>query len=219
MSDYLLELNNVDAYYGLSHIIFGASLNVKAGEIAALLGRSGMGKSTLMQNIVGLIPETIGSRKGSIKIAGEEVIAKSSHYIIQKGISITPEDRRVFSGLTVLENLEVAVIPPRTECKNPWDIDRVFKFFPVLKKLQNKNAERTSGGEQQMLAMARSLVSNPNILLLDEPSEGLAPAIVEFLEEKLLEAKKDGMAILLAAQNMEFIKKLAVASPAPLMFP
>ncbi len=194
----MLQLEAVHAYYGDSHVLQGVSLAVRQGEIVCLLGRNGAGKSTTMKAAVGVVPP----RRGSVRFFGEEIAGKPVYSIVRKGLAFVPEDRRIFAGLTVTENLEVALLPPRPGLE-PWTIDRLFQVFPLLDRLRERKGGNLSGGEQQMLAIARALAGNPALLLLDEPCEGLAPVIVEELARVILEIKNT-IPVLLAEQNALF---------------
>lgn len=195
----ILEVNNIYTSYGLSQILFGVSLQVGEGEVVSLLGRNGVGKTTTLRSIMGLTPPS----SGSIKWKGEEIAGKPSHQIAKLGIGFVPEDRRIFSDLTVWENLDVA-IKVSTARGNFWTLARVFELFPALRSIQNRRGGFLSGGEQQMLTIARTLMGNPDLLLLDEPSEGLAPIVVQQLGEQISKLKQEGMTILLCEQNARF---------------
>jgi branched-chain amino acid transport system ATP-binding protein len=195
----ILEVNNIYTAYGLSQILFGVSLKVQEGEIISLLGRNGVGKTTTLRSIMGLTPP----QSGSIKWRGEEIAGKPTYEISRLGIGFVPEDRRIFSDLTVWENLDVAIQPGRKK-ENVWTLERVFDLFPALKPIQGRKGGYLSGGEQQMLTIARTLMSNPDLLLLDEPSEGLAPLVVQQLGEQIAKLRREGMTILLCEQNQRF---------------
>jgi branched-chain amino acid transport system ATP-binding protein len=199
----LLDIQGIHTYYGKSHILQGISLVVDQDEVVCLLGRNGAGKSTILKSIIGLVPP----KQGSIKFKGLEIVGKEPFEIARLGIGYVPEDRRVFPDLTVKENLEV--IPQRTvPQKEGWTVQRIFEFFPILKRLQKSKGMELSGGEQQMLTIARTLMGNPDILLLDEPSEGLAPIIVKELEQ-LIRQIKNHTTILLVEQNSRFALELS----------
>jgi branched-chain amino acid transport system ATP-binding protein len=200
----ILEVNDIYTAYGLSQILFGVSLKVQEGEVISLLGRNGVGKTTTLRSIMGLTPP----KSGSIKWRGEEIAGKPTHEISRLGIGFVPEDRRIFSDLTVWENLDVAIQPGRKE-QNVWTLERVFDLFPALKPIQNRRGGYLSGGEQQMLTIARTLMSNPDLLLLDEPSEGLAPLVVHQLGEQIAKLRQEGMTILLCEQNQRFSLQLS----------
>ncbi len=199
----ILELHDIHVYYGESYVLQGISLRVAKGELVCLLGRNGAGKTTTMRAIMGYA----SPKAGSIKFMGEEIAGSPVFEVVRKGIGYVPEDRRIFSTLTVEENLEVA-FRPKKNGETLWTPEKVFDVFSLLKPLRNKKGGKLSGGEQQLLAIARALVSNPGLILLDEPCEGLAPVIVEFLGEIIKELKKD-MTILLAEQNACFALNLA----------
>jgi branched-chain amino acid transport system ATP-binding protein len=194
-----LEASNIYTSYGLSQILFGVSLRVEEKEVVSLLGRNGVGKTTTLRSIMGLTPP----RSGSIRWKGEELVGKSPFQIAKLGIGFVPEERRIFSDLTVWENLDVAVKPARDK-KNLWTLDRVFNLFPALHPITNRRGGFLSGGEQQMLTIARTLMGNPDLLLLDEPSEGLAPIVVQQLGEQISKLRQEGMTILLCEQNARF---------------
>ncbi len=194
----MLKVEDIHVYYGDSHVLQGVSLEVKSKEIVCLLGRNGAGKSTTMLGIVGVNPP----RFGKVFLNGIDITKAAVYRKIRDGLAFVPEDRRIFAGLTVQENLEVAVLPPR-EGKRQWTIDRIYENFPLLIALKNRKGGNLSGGEQQMLAIARALVGNPLMLLLDEPCEGLAPVIVEELGKVIIGLKSE-MPVLLAEQNAHF---------------
>jgi branched-chain amino acid transport system ATP-binding protein len=198
----LLELSHVDAYYDDSHILFDLSLTVEAGEVVCLLGRNGAGKTTTVRSIVGLTPP----RAGRITLRGRDLAGLPPFRIARLGIGFVPEDRRVFPNLTVHENLEVA----RRTWGNggAWTEERVFELFPILRERRRQAGGTLSGGEQQMLTIARTLMGNPEILLLDEPSEGLAPLVVGTLREQLGRLKASGLTMVLAEQNVRFVSDL-----------
>ncbi|HQN20649.1 MAG TPA: ABC transporter ATP-binding protein [Syntrophobacteraceae bacterium] len=181
----------------------GVSLEVGPGEIVCLLGRNGAGKSTTMKGIVGVNPP----RSGQVLFKGADLTGRPVYENVRRGLAFVPEDRRIFPGLTVNENLEVAILPPR-QGHTPWTIDRIYRTFPFLAGLKARKGGNLSGGEQQMLAIARALVANPLMLLLDEPCEGLAPVIVEELARIILDIKSD-MPILLTEQNARFALAIA----------
>lgn len=195
----ILVVNHIYTAYGLSQVLFGVSLEVDMGEIVSLLGRNGVGKTTTLRSIMGLTPPS----SGSIQWKGEEIVGKPPYEIARLGIGFVPEDRRIFSDLTVWENLDVA-IKPHPKKGNAWTIERIFELFPALKPIQNRRGGFLSGGEQQMLTIARTLMGNPELLLLDEPSEGLAPLVVKQLGEQIQKLKHEEMTILLCEQNARF---------------
>jgi branched-chain amino acid transport system ATP-binding protein len=199
----MLQADDIQVYYGDSHVLQGVSLRVGSGEIVCLLGRNGAGKSTTLRGIMGVNPP----RAGRVSFKGEDITHLPVYEKTRRGIAFVPEDRRIFSGLTVDENLEVAMLPPRTG-QTPWDLDRIYRTFPLLARLKTRRGGNLSGGEQQMLAIARALAGNPLLLLLDEPCEGLAPVIVEELARVIAGLKSD-MPILLAEQNARFALAIA----------
>ena len=200
----LLETKSINAFYGNSQVLFEMSLNIKKNNIIALLGRNGAGKSSTFKAITGLI----NVKSGSIKLKGKELIKQSTSKRASAGSGYVPEDRQVLPEHTVEENLELAKKNNLNGIDN-WPIDKIWETFPILVKLKNRQAGQLSGGEQQMLSIARTLVGNPEILLLDEPSEGLAPIIVEDIAKILENLKKLGVTILLAEQNMHFCMEVA----------
>jgi branched-chain amino acid transport system ATP-binding protein len=200
----LLEVSHIDTYYVDSHILFDLSLTVEAGEVVCLLGRNGAGKTTTVRSIVGLTPP----RDGAITLRGRDIVGLPPFRIARLGIGFVPEDRRVFPNLTVHENLEVARRTWGNGSASPWTEERVFDLFPILRERRRQAGGTLSGGEQQMLTIARTLMGNPEILLLDEPSEGLAPIVVETLREQLGRLKASGLTIVLAEQNVRFVSDL-----------
>jgi branched-chain amino acid transport system ATP-binding protein len=200
----ILEVNDIYTSYGLSQILFGVSLKVDEGEVVSLLGRNGVGKTTTLRSIMGLTPP----KSGFIKWKSKEIVGKSSYQIARLGIGFVPEDRRIFSDLTVWENLDVAIKSSRSK-GNGWTLERVFELFPALKTIQNRRGGYLSGGEQQMLTIARTLMGNPELLLLDEPSEGLAPIVVQQLGEQISKLRQEGITILLCEQNARFSMDLS----------
>jgi branched-chain amino acid transport system ATP-binding protein len=195
----ILRVKDIYTSYGLSQILFGVSLEVAEGEVISLLGRNGVGKTTTLRSIMGLTPP----RSGSVVWKGQDIAGKTSHQIAKLGIGFVPEDRRIFADLTVWENLDVAIKPSLGK-KNPWTLRRVFELFPALQPIQTRRGGFLSGGEQQMLTIARTLMGNPDLLLLDEPSEGLAPIVVQQLGEQIKRLRTEGMTILLCEQNARF---------------
>jgi branched-chain amino acid transport system ATP-binding protein len=192
----ILEATGINTFYGPSHILFDVDLYLNEGEVIALMGRNGSGKTTTILSIMGITPP----RSGSIKYMGEEITSKKPFIIARKGIGFVPEDRRIFPSLTVLENLQLAIKSSKKGGTN-WKVEKAFDFFPVLKTFSNRRGQTLSGGEQQMLSIARALVGNPQIMLLDEPAEGLAPLIVKMLVELLLQIKEQGIPMLLTEQQ------------------
>lgn len=199
----MLEVEAIHTYYGLSHILFDVSLHVEKGEIVCLLGRNGAGKSTTMRSIMGLTPPS----KGTIRFKGEDVTGKKPYLLARSGIGYVPDDRRVFADLTVGENLEISE-RGAWEAET-WNRESVFEFFPPLKPIASRKAGFLSGGEQQMLTIARALMTNPEFLLLDEPTEGLAPLVVKELEEQISLLKEKGLTVLLAEQNQKVALRLS----------
>lgn len=199
----LLSIEEIHTAYGLSRVLFGVSLEVERGECVSLLGRNGVGKTTTLRSIMGLTPPV----KGRILWKGREVTGWSPHRLARAGIGFVPEDRRIFAELSVLENLVVSTRAARRPGR--WTIETVGALFPVLQERRNQRGGYLSGGEQQMLTIARTLVGNPELLLLDEPSEGLAPLVVEMLQQKIAELKAEGLTILLAEQASEVALALA----------
>ena len=198
----LLELSHVETYYEDSHILFDLSLSVEAGEVVCLLGRNGAGKTTTVRSIVGLTPP----RAGRITLRGRDLAGLPPFRIARLGIGFVPEDRRVFPNLTVHENLEVA---RRTSGNGGgWSEARIIELFPILRERRRQPGGTLSGGEQQMLTIARTLMGNPDILLLDEPSEGLAPLVVDNLRQQLGRLKSSGLTMVLAEQNVRFVSDL-----------
>ena len=198
----MLQIEEIHTYYGLSHILFGVSLEIKEGEVVCLLGRNGAGKSTTMKSIIGLTPP----KKGLIRFKGQPTAGKKPFMLARMGIGYVPDDRRVFADLTVGENLEIS---ERNMTQGDWNKERVYQFFPALEKIDTRRAGYLSGGEQQMLTIARALMTNPDLLLLDEPTEGLAPLIVELLEEQIAKLKEAGLTVLLAEQNLDVALRLS----------
>ena len=196
----LLAVSEIHTAYGLSRVLFGVSIEVRAGECVCLLGRNGVGKSTTMRSIMGLTPP----QSGRVAFKGADITGWEPYRVARAGIGFVPEDRRIFADLTVWENLDVA-----QRGNGAWTIERVFDLFPTLQKLTTRHGGFLSGGEQQMLTIARTLMGNPALLLLDEPSEGLAPLVVDHLREQIARLKAEGLTILLAEQNTDFSLRLA----------
>ncbi len=202
MSAPILVVEEIYTAYGLSQVLFGVSLAVAEGECVCLLGRNGVGKTTTMRSIIGLTPPT----RGRVIWRGREIQGQAAYQVANLGIGFVPEDRRIFAELTVWENLDVATRGGRD---GGWTIERVYDLFPTLRELRDRQGGFLSGGEQQMLTIARTLMGNPHLLLLDEPSEGLAPLVVDHLKEQIVRLKEDGLTILLAEQNVDFSLDLA----------
>ena len=195
----MLSVKGIHTYYGLSHILYDVSLEVSKGEIVGLLGRNGAGKSTTMRSIGGLTPP----RQGTITFDGAPLAGKKAYQLVRQGIAYVPDDRRVFADLSVDDNLEI------TYRRNAeWDKDRVYDIFPALRGIKDRRSGNLSGGEQQMLTIGRSLMTGPELLLLDEPTEGLAPLIVRDLEQQILRLRDAGISILLSEQNIKSAMKL-----------
>jgi branched-chain amino acid transport system ATP-binding protein len=200
----MLTLDGIDAHYGRAHILADVSLALNPGEVVVLLGRNGAGKSTTMKTAIGLVRAS----KGKVGFAGREVTQLAPHAICRLGLGYVPEERRIFTDLTVDENLEVGRQPPRAGAPQ-WTPDRLFQLFPNLAEMRGRSARAMSGGEQQMLTIARTLMGNPAAILLDEPSEGLAPVIVEAMARAIGELKREGLAVLLSEQNLHFAAQVA----------
>ncbi len=203
MADPVLEVEALRAGYGPAEILFGVSLKLARGEVAALMGRNGAGKSTTLKAIMGLLPP----RAGQVRFAGQEISGMPAFRIARLGLGYVPEDRRIFTDLTVAENLEVGRRAARGHAA--WTPERLFEIFPNLAAMRGRRAAAMSGGEQQMLAIARTLMGNPDAVLLDEPSEGLAPVILELMAEAVLSMKREGIAVLLSEQNFDFAAAVA----------
>jgi len=199
----MLKVEGIHVYYGLSHILFDVSLEVHPGEIVCLLGRNGAGKSTTMRGIMGLTPP----KQGKVLFEGQAITGKKPFEIARLGLGYVPDDRRVFADLTVAENLEI--VEGISKRKSQWTRDRIFEFFPPLAPIAHRKAGLLSGGEQQMLTISRALMTNPKLLLLDEPTEGLAPLVVKMLEEQIATLKQTGLTVLLAEQNQKMALRLS----------
>jgi len=198
MAETVLEVEALHAGYGPAEVLFGVSLLLRRGEVAALMGRNGAGKSTTLKAIMGLLP----ARGGRVRFQGADITGLPPYRIARLGLGYVPEDRRIFTDLTVFENLEVGRRAARDRAA--WTPDRLFAVFPNLAEMRNRRASAMSGGEQQMLTIALTLMGNPDAVLLDEPSEGLAPVIVEQMAEAVLRMKAEGIAVLLSEQNLDF---------------
>jgi len=204
----LLDVKSLSAWYGGAHILFDIGLQVRPGEVVALMGRNGAGKSTTLKAVMGMVER----RTGQVQFMGRDISRLEPHAIASAGLGYVPEDRRIFTDLTVLENLEVGRQPPRMGARvgqqqqmlEAWTPQRLFKLFPNLGEMPDRPGGRMSGGEQQMLTVARTLMGNPYLVLLDEPSEGVAPVIVEGMVQMILELKAAGVSILLSEQNLHF---------------
>ncbi len=195
----LLEVEKIHTYYELSHILFDISLSINRGEIVVLLGRNGAGKTTTFRSIIGLTP----AKSGKIIFEGKDITKTPSYKIARNGIGFVPEDRRIYSELTVRENLEIAIKKPSLQT-SAWSVELIFELFPVLKTFEKRRGETLSGGEQQMLTIGRTLMGNPTLLLLDEPTEGLAPLVLKMMHDLLLRLKGEGLTVLLSEQNVRF---------------
>ncbi len=203
-NDLLLDAQGLAAWYGAAQILFDVSLNVRRGEVVALMGRNGAGKSTTLKAVMGMLSK----RKGSLRFMGRDISKSQPYEVAKLGLGFVPEDRRVFTDLTVLENLEVGRQLPRQwpdgTAAPVWTHAQLFTLFPNLGEMPDRPGGRMSGGEQQMLTVARTLMGNPYLVLLDEPSEGVAPVIVEQMVQMILQLKAQGVSILLSEQNMHF---------------
>lgn len=200
----MLEVKALDAGYGRAQVLFGIDLEVNAGEVVALLGRNGAGKSTTLKAIMGLVPR----RSGEVFFDSNNLKNLEPNRVARLGLGFVPEDRRIFTDLTVAENLEVGRQPPRAGAPT-WDLQKLFGLFPLLEKMGERRGGSLSGGEQQMLCIARTLAGNPKAVLMDEPSEGLAPVVVDQMAAAVLELKWAGVAVLLAEQNARFTERVA----------
>ncbi len=199
-----LEVRSLSAGYGRARVLFDVDLTAAHGEVVALLGRNGAGKSTTLKTIMGLLP----ALSGEVRFDGERIDGRAPHEIARLGLGYVPEDRRIFTDLTVAENLEVGRQPPR-EGAPVWTLNKLVNLFPALRTMLDRRGGSMSGGEQQMLCIARTLAGNPTAILLDEPSEGLAPVIVEQVARAILELKRAGVTVLLAEQSARFTERLA----------
>jgi branched-chain amino acid transport system ATP-binding protein len=199
-----LSVDHLNTHYGPAHILFDVALDVGEGEVVALLGRNGAGKSTTFRSIIGLAEH----RSGKIVFEGRDVSDRPTHEIVRGGLGYVPEERRIFTDLTVEENLEVGRQPKRPNSPY-WTRDRLFALFPNLGEMRNRPGGRMSGGEQQMLTIARTLMGNPSLVLLDEPSEGLSPKIIEQMVGAILTMKKEGVGMVVSEQNLHFARLIA----------
>src|SRR3954451_9792083 len=199
-----LSVEGLNSHYGPAHILFDITLEVGEGEVVALLGRNGAGKSTTFRSIVGLVAQ----RSGRILFEGTDVSDLPTHAIVRGGLGYVPEERRIFTDLTVEENLEVGRQPPRADAPQ-WTKDKLFTLFPNLAEMRGRHGGRMSGGEQQMLTIARTLMGNPSLVLLDEPSEGLSPRIVEQMVDAILTMKQAGVSIVLSEQSLHFARLIS----------
>jgi branched-chain amino acid transport system ATP-binding protein len=194
----MLEVDGIHTFYGLSHILFDVSLKVDIGQVVCLLGRNGAGKTTTLKSIMGLSPPA----EGRIRFNQEDITGTAPFQLARKGMGYVPDDRRIFADLTVGENLEIAA--RKGPVGEEWDKEKVYELFPALKDLDGRGGGLLSGGEQKMLAIGRALMTNPQFLLLDEPTEGLAPVLVTSLGERIKKLKEIGLTVLLAEQNIKF---------------
>lgn len=200
----MLTLDRVDAHYGRAHILHGVSFSVERGEVVVLIGRNGAGKSTTMKTIMGLVPPS----GGDLHFEGRSLKGLEPYEIARLGLGYVPEERRVFAELSVMENLETGRRPPRSGSPH-WTPESLFALFPNLGRMRERAGGQMSGGEQQMLTIARTLMGNPAFVLLDEPSEGLAPVIVEQMAKTILALKREGLTVLLSEQNLHFARLVA----------
>ncbi|GGB15734.1 ABC transporter ATP-binding protein [Allosediminivita pacifica] len=200
----MLSVEAVHSYYGKAHILDGLSFEVRRGEVVALLGRNGAGKSTTMKSVMQLVRP----RQGRVMFQGADLVGEPSYRVAKSGIGYVPEDRRIFTDLTVMENLEVGRQPARKGAPD-WTIEQLFDIFPNLKERRTNRGKHMSGGEQQMLTIARTLMGNPLLLLLDEPSEGIAPVIVEQMAETIKTLKAEGLTVMISEQNLHFARAVA----------
>ena len=198
----ILKVDQIDTFYGQSHVLQGVSLSIHKGEVVSLLGRNGVGKTTTLRSIMGLTPP----RSGKILLHNVDIVGKPPFQIAQMGIGYMPDDRRIFTDLTLYENLELARRLSK-RAKVSWTFEKIYDLFPVFVELKERKGTQLSGGEQKMLAIGRALMKNPDLLLLDEPSEGLAPLIVQNLVEVIGRIREEGVTILLADQNLKFCRK------------
>jgi len=201
----ILEVQDLYTSYGLSQILFGISINVDEGECVSLLGRNGVGKTTTLRSIMGLTPP----RRGTVRFREKDITGQPAYRIARLGVGFVPEERRIFPDLSVRENLEVGRKAAATSHATEWTVEQVYEIFPVLAKLNDRKGGYLSGGEQQMLTVGRTLMGNPDLILLDEPSEGLAPLVVRDLSEQIQRLKESGITILLCEQNAKFAINLS----------
>ena len=194
----MLQVQGIHTFYGLSHILFDVSLKVKAGQVVCLLGRNGAGKTTTLKSIMGLNPP----KEGRITFNNQDILGMAPYKLARLGFGYVPDDRRIFADLSVGENLEIAVRKERSG--GQWNKERVYEFFPALKRMDSRRGGLLSGGEQKMLAIARALMGNPELIFLDEPTEGLAPLLVDHIQERIAKLKASGLTVLLAEQNVKF---------------
>jgi branched-chain amino acid transport system ATP-binding protein len=204
MSEAMLDVEGLSAWYGAAQILFDLSFRVGRGEVVALMGRNGAGKSTTIKSLIALVAQ----RSGRVRFLGADISRLKPFEIARRGLGFVPEDRRIFSDLTVLENLDIGRQPPRHHADGrpapSWTLEKLFAIFPNLATMPHRRGAHMSGGEQQMLTVARTLMGNPLLVLLDEPSEGVAPVIVEEMANTIIELKKEGLSVLLSEQNIHF---------------
>jgi branched-chain amino acid transport system ATP-binding protein len=204
MSEAMLEVEGLSAWYGAAQILFDLSFRVDRGEVVALMGRNGAGKSTTIKSLMALLPR----RRGSVRFLGEDIARLEPFQIARRGLGFVPEDRRIFSDLTVMENLDIGRQGARRHADGrpapSWTTEKLFAIFPNLAAMPHRRGAHMSGGEQQMLTVARTLMGNPLLVLLDEPSEGVAPVIVEEMASTIIALKQEGLSVLLSEQNMHF---------------
>ncbi|ARP87044.1 ABC transporter ATP-binding protein [Bordetella genomosp. 9] len=205
----LLQVRKLNAWYGAAHILFDIDLDVRRGEIVALTGRNGAGKSTTLKAIMGMLEK----RRGQVAFMGQDISRKAPYEIARAGVGFVPEDRRIFTDLTVSENLKIAAQPPRRwpdgSAAPHWTPEQLYALFPNLADMRGRRGGQMSGGEQQMLTVARTLMGNPYLVLLDEPSEGVAPIIVQQMARAILALKAQGASVLLSEQNQAFVDQVA----------
>ncbi len=200
----LLTVTDIHAFYGRAHILHGVTFAMTRGEVVALVGRNGAGKSTTMKAVMGLVPPA----SGAVAFDGQAIAGREPFEIARLGLGYVPEERRIFSDLTVMENLAVGERPPRPDAPR-WTPEALFELFPNLGRMKDRPGGQMSGGEQQMLTIARTLMGNPQFLLLDEPSEGLAPVIIEDMAKAILRLKSEGLTVLISEQNLHFARLVA----------
>ena len=201
----LLEVKDLNTYYGASHVLQGISLTLDQGEIVALLGRNGMGKSTTLKSLMGLVKP----RSGEVIFRGKDIAGYPPYKVAKAGIGYVPEERRIFASLSVLENLSMGIKAEKAGKDNGWSLDRIFEHFPLLKKRSSSKGSHLSGGEQQMLAIGRTLMGNPELLMVDEPTEGLSPLLVKEVRDMVADINKAGVSILLVEHNLKVATSLA----------
>ena len=196
----MLEVRDVHTYYALAHVLRGVTVEAPDGRLVVLLGRNGAGKTTLVSSLMNMPPARV--RQGSVRYDGQELVGRTPHEVARLGIGLVPQGRRIYRSLTVMEHLKVAARPGRNGNGTAWDAQRVFTLFPRLEERKTVRGGALSGGEQQMLAIARALMGNPKLLLMDEPSEGLAPIVIQQVQDSLIDLKRAGLSIFLVEQNL-----------------